>query len=76
MKNAAGRNVTDAKPTFTLKRGSATILKAKPVRYDKAKKLYIYNLKTKASWRLANYKISVSLGAGSTGRSVTFKLIR
>lgn len=76
VKNVAGGAVTTTRPTLKLTRGGKVVIAAAAVKYQKASKLYVYNLKTRASWKLATYKVSVSLGAGATGRSVTFKLIR
>jgi hypothetical protein len=76
VKDAQGKYVSNVKPSLKLKRGNKVVLNVKTVKYNKTKKMYVYTIKTKASWKAAKYKVSVSLGAGNTGRSVTFKLIK
>ena len=76
VKDANGKNTAAAKPVLTLKQGGTVLVKAKAVKYDKAKKLYIFQLKTKPGWKIAKYKLTVQLGAGSKGRSVFFRLTK
>ena len=76
VKDANGKNTAAAKPVLSLKQGGTVLVKAKAVKYDKAKKLYIFQLKTKPGWKIAKYKLTVRLGAGSKGRSVFFRLTK
>ena len=75
VKDWDGNLVTTVKPRITVKTGSKVVLGPKTVKYNKAKKMFVYDVRTAKSWKLAKYSIKVTL-EGSLGRSVSFKLIK
>jgi hypothetical protein len=75
VRDLAGKLVTTVKPRIQLKTGSKVVLGPKTVKYNQTKKMFVYDLRTAKSWKLANYSVKVTL-AGSLGRTVSFKLIK
>ena len=70
-----GKLVTTVKPKIELKTGGKVVLGPKTVKYDQTKKMFVYNVKTTKSWKLANYSIKVTL-EGALARTVSFKLTK
>ena len=75
VKDWDGKLVTTVKPRIEVKTGSKVVLGPKTVKYNQTKKMFVYNVKTTKSWKLANYSIKVTL-EGSLGRTVSFKLVK
>ena len=75
VKDWDGKLVTTVGPTIQLTRGGNVVLGPKTVKYNQTKKMYVYDVRTAKSWKLASYSIKVTL-AGSLGRTVSFKLIK
>ena len=76
VRDAKGNLVTNVSPKLRVTKLGHVLVGPRTVKYDKAKRLYIYQLKTTKAWKLQNtYTIRVTLGAGNTGRKVSFRLI-
>ena len=76
VKDENGKSVTTAAPKLKVTRLNKTVLAARTVKYDKAKKMYVYSLKLKPSWKKGTYAVRVGLGAGSKGRAVNIRLVK
>ena len=76
VRDPNGKLIVNAHPTLRVTRSGRVVVGPKAVKYNPTKRLYIYNLRTPRAWRLSTYTLRVSLGVGSTGRSVSFRVIR
>ena len=76
VRDHAGKLVRNAVPKVTVTRDGRTVYGPKTVKYNTTLKKYELRLKTRATWKLGAYKLTVTLGPGNTGRTVWFRLIR
>ena len=70
-----GKLVTTVKPKIELKTGGKVVLGPRTVKYNQTRKMFVYDVRTTTSWKLANYSIKVTL-EGSLGSTVFFKLVK
>ena len=76
IKDPSGTPITTAKPRLRLRAKGTVVWGPRTVKYDSSRGMYIYRIRTTEDWKLRTLSARVTLGAGATGRTVYFRIVR